>query len=103
MKRITAIIPTFNEQHNIVDAIKNGEIQLTTEYKNKLRDQKRKQIVNLISRNAVDPSNNLPHPPQRIENALNEAKVKIDEFHTAEEPLGTVKGKKITPQKYYHP
>jgi ribosome maturation protein SDO1 len=67
--------------------IKQGEIQLTTEYKHKLREEKRKQIISLISRNAIDPKTNLPHPPQRIENALEEAKVKIDEFKSAEEQV----------------
>ncbi len=67
--------------------LKEGEIQLTTEYKNKLREQKRKQIINLIARNSVDPKTNLPHPPQRIENAMDEAKVNINEFKSAEEQV----------------
>src|SRR3989338_8095878 len=60
--------------------ILEGEIQLTSEYKKKLRDEKRKQIVNNIHRNAVDPNTGFPHPPQRIENALDEIKANIDEF-----------------------
>lgn len=60
--------------------IKKGEIQLTTEHKAKLRDEKKKQIINFIHRNAVDPVNGVPHPPQRIELAMEEAKIKIDEF-----------------------
>lgn len=67
--------------------LKEGEVQLTTEYKNKLREEKKKSIIALISRNAVDPKTNLPHPPQRIENALNEAKVNIDEFKSAEDQV----------------
>ena len=67
--------------------LKEGEIQLPTEYKNKLREQKRKQIINLIARNSVDPKTNLPHPPQRIENAMDEAKVNINEFKSAEEQV----------------
>ena len=60
--------------------IQKGEIPLTTEYKNKLRETKKKQIINLIHRNAVDPKTHLPHPPARIEAALEEAKVRVDEF-----------------------
>jgi len=67
--------------------LKQGDIQLTAEYKNKLREQKRKQIITLISRNSIDPKTNLPHPPQRIENALKEVKVHIDEFKNAEEQI----------------
>tara|TARA_Y100000310_G_C20661878_1_gene805250 strand:+ start:1401 stop:2096 length:696 start_codon:yes stop_codon:yes gene_type:complete len=67
--------------------LKKGEVQLTTEYKNRLREQKRKQIITLIARNSVDPKTNLPHPPQRIENALNEAKININEFKSADEQV----------------
>ena len=41
-------------------------------------EEKKRQIINLISRNSVDPKTNIPHPPQRIENAMNEAKVQVD-------------------------
>ena len=67
--------------------LKKGEVQLTTEYKNRLREQKRKQIITLIARNSVDPKTNLPHPPQRIENALDEAKININEFKSADEQV----------------
>ncbi len=60
--------------------IQKGELPLTTEYKQKIREKKLKQIVNLIHRNAVDPQTHLPHPPQRIENALQEAKFHVDEI-----------------------
>ncbi|HZX44831.1 MAG TPA: ribosome assembly factor SBDS [Candidatus Nanoarchaeia archaeon] len=60
--------------------IQKGDIPLTQEYKQGLRDQKKKQIIYMIHRNAVDPKTHLPHPPQRIEAALEEAKFHIDEF-----------------------
>ena len=62
------------------EIIQKGEIPITTEYKNKLRETKKKQVINLIHRNAVDPKTHLPHPPARIEAAMEEAKVHIDEF-----------------------
>ena len=73
--------------------IKEGEIQLTTGYKGKLREQKRKQIINLIARDSVDPKTNLPHPPQRIENALDEIRVSINEFKSAEEQVQEIVNK----------
>ena len=60
--------------------IHKGEIQLTQEYREKLREEKRKQIISIIHRNGVDPKTHLPHPPQRIENAFEEARVHVDEF-----------------------
>jgi len=76
--------------------IQKGELPLTTEYKQQLREQKLKQIVNLIHRNAVDPQTHLPHPPQRIENALNEAKFHVNEFEDVQRQMQEVL-KKIRP------
>ncbi|HID73596.1 MAG TPA: ribosome assembly factor SBDS, partial [Thermoplasmata archaeon] len=46
-----------------------GEIHLTTEQRREMLEQKRKQIVTYIARNAINPRTMAPHPPQRIENA----------------------------------
>jgi len=82
--------------------IKQGEIQLTSEYRSQEREKKKNKIIELINRNAIDPSNNLPHPPQRIELALQEAKVKIDEHKSAEEQIEDIlsKLKPIIPIKF---
>jgi len=71
----------------IKEILKEGVIQLTKEYKDKLREEKRKNIINLIHRYSINPTNNLPHPPQRIEAAIEESKVKIDEFKKADEQV----------------
>ena len=67
--------------------IKKGEIQLTAEYRDSLRETKRKQVINIIHRNGVDPRTHAPHPIARIESALEEAKFHFDEFISAEEQL----------------
>ncbi|MEM1689091.1 MAG: ribosome assembly factor SBDS [Candidatus Hadarchaeales archaeon] len=67
--------------------VKNGEIQLTTEQRRKMREEKVKQIVTILSRRAINPQTGTPHPPARIEAALKEAKVQIDEFKSAEEQI----------------
>jgi ribosome maturation protein SDO1 len=72
------------------EIIKKGEIQLTSEYRTKLREQKRKKIINMIHSNGVDPKTNYPHPPNRIEAALDEAKVKIDEYLPAEKQIDNI-------------
>lgn len=59
--------------------IQKGEIPLTADYKQGLKDQKKKQIINIIHRNAVDPKTHTPHPSTRIEAALEEAKFHVDE------------------------
>jgi ribosome maturation protein SDO1 len=67
--------------------LKNGEIQLTTEQKNRMQDEKKKQLVNLIARNAVDPRTHAPHPAVRIEKALDEARIHVDPFKSAQEQM----------------
>ena len=59
--------------------LKKGDIQVTAEHKHKEADEKRKQILAYIHRNGVDPRTHVPHPPQRIELAFEEAKIHIDE------------------------
>ena len=67
--------------------IQKGEIQLTQEYRENIREEKRKQIITIIHINGVDPKTHLPHPPLRIENAFIEAKVHIDEFRPVQEQV----------------
>lgn len=70
-----------------IKIIKDGEIQLTTEQKKKMQEEKTKQIINLIARNAVDPRTHAPHPPQRIEKALEEARIHVDPFKSAQDQV----------------
>jgi ribosome maturation protein SDO1 len=70
----------------IADTIlKKGTLQLTTDQRRKMVDDKRKQIIDFISRQAVDPKTNLPHPPMRIENALEQLRYPIDPYKPVEE------------------
>ncbi|HLC73987.1 MAG TPA: ribosome assembly factor SBDS [Candidatus Nanoarchaeia archaeon] len=79
-----------------------GEILLSTEYRNKLNGEKKKQIINLIHRNAIDPKTNRPHPPQRIEAAIEEAKVNINFNKPAEQQIQEIVKKisVVLPIKY---
>ncbi|MFH1432436.1 MAG: ribosome assembly factor SBDS [archaeon] len=67
--------------------IRHGEIQLTTEQRKDALEKKRNKIIAYISKHAVDPRTKLPHPPQRIENAFAEAKIRIDPFARAEDQI----------------
>lgn len=70
--------------------LKKGEIQLTTEQKKRMLDEKKKKVVNIIARNAINPQTNVPHPPARIEEAMEEAKVHIKLSMSAEEQVDNV-------------
>ncbi len=76
--------------------IQRGEIQLTSEYRDRLREEKRKAIIAIIHRLAVDPRTGFPHPPNRIEAAIEEAKVRIDEHQKAEDQIHDIV-KKLLP------
>ncbi len=70
--------------------LKKGEIQLTAEHKRKLIEEKRKRIIDLIKRNTINPQTETPHPPERINDAMNEAKVRVDEFLPAEQQMENI-------------
>ena len=65
--------------------LKTGTLQLTTEQRRKMVEDKRRQIIDFISRQSVDPKTNLPHPPLRIENAMEQIHYPIDPFKPVEE------------------
>jgi len=58
--------------------IKKGEISLTAEQRKKFLENKRRQVVEVIARNAINPQTKTPHPPARIDQAMTEARVHID-------------------------
>ncbi len=65
--------------------LKKGTLQLTTEQRRQLIEEKRKQIIAFIARQCVDPRTNLPHPPTRVEQAMEQIHYSIDPFKEAEE------------------
>jgi len=70
--------------------ILRGEIQITTEQRRKMRDERLKQVVTLISKRFINPQTNLPHPPARIESAMEKARVHVEVFKSAEEQLPAI-------------
>jgi ribosome maturation protein SDO1 len=78
---------TNNFETILKKVMKGGEIQLTTEQKKKMQEEKTKQIVNMIAKNAVDPRTHAPHPPNRIEKALEEARIHVDPFKPAQDQI----------------
>ena len=67
--------------------IKKGNIQITANQRRKMQEEKTKQVINKISQEAINPQTKLPHPPKRIEKAMEEAKVHIDPMKTVEEQI----------------
>jgi len=93
---LKSIFKTADPLEAAKQIIQKGEIQLTTEYRQKLREQKRRQILEIIHKNGVDPRTHAPHPIMRLENAFEEAKVHVDEFHSVHEQVQDIL-KKLKP------
>ncbi|MBI2545207.1 MAG: ribosome assembly factor SBDS [Candidatus Aenigmarchaeota archaeon] len=72
------------------EILKKGEIQITTEQRREMVEQKRAQIASLISRRGINPQTNTPHPEQRILNAMQQGGINIDPFMDTEAQLDRV-------------
>ncbi|MCX8174960.1 MAG: ribosome assembly factor SBDS [Candidatus Micrarchaeota archaeon] len=70
--------------------LKNGEIQLTTEQKRKMLEEKKRQIIAMLLREAIDPRTGAPHTQLRLEQALEQSRVHIDAFADAASQLDKV-------------
>ena len=73
-----------------IKIIQKGEVQLTTEQRRKMQEEKKRKIIAEIARNAINPQTRTPHPPARIEAAMEEAHVHIDPFKPAEQQVQRV-------------
>ncbi|MCT9096913.1 ribosome assembly factor SBDS [Haloarchaeobius sp. HME9146] len=79
------VFETTDPMAIIPEVIKRGEIQITAEQRREMQEQKRKQLVQKIARNAVNPQmDNAPHPPDRIESALEQAGFQVDPMEPVE-------------------
>ncbi|MDE1728019.1 MAG: ribosome assembly factor SBDS [Thaumarchaeota archaeon] len=67
--------------------LQKGDLNLTTDQRRKMVSEKRKQIVDFISKTYVDPRSHLPHPPLRIEQSMDDARVSIDPFKNTDEQI----------------
>jgi ribosome maturation protein SDO1 len=81
---------TTNSNEIIKQILLKGELNLTTDQRRKMVEEKRKQIIQYINKNFVDPKTKLPHPIQRIENGLEDIRVIIDPFKKAEDQIKLV-------------
>lgn len=70
--------------------VKKGDLNMTTDQRRKMVGEKRKQIIEFIAKTYVDPRSHLPHPPLRVEQALEQARISIDPFKNTEEQVKDV-------------
>jgi ribosome maturation protein SDO1 len=70
--------------------VKKGEIQLTTDFRRKKVEERRLQIADIISRNAINPQTRTPHPQQRILAAMDQTRFHADPFKPADQQVEDV-------------
>jgi len=79
------VFGTTDPMEIIPEVIERGEIQITAEQRREMQERKHKQLVDLITRNAINPQqDDNPHPPERIERALEEAGFTVDPMEPVE-------------------
>jgi len=82
---LETVFGTTDPLEIIPEVVQRGEIQITAEQRREMQEQKRKNLINRIARNAVNPQmDNAPHPPERIERALEEAGFRVDPMEPVE-------------------
>ena len=70
--------------------LQKGDLNLTTEQRRKMIEDKKKQIVAFIAKTFVDPKTHLPHPPLRIEQAMKDGRISIDPQKNVEEQVKNI-------------
>ncbi len=84
------------------EIILEGRVELTTEQKRKKIEQLRKEAIVYISKNSINPLTKTPHPPQRIELAMDQARVTLDPTKPMKKQLESIieKLKPILPMSF---
>ncbi len=95
-EKINKFFGTNNFEEIMKKIILSGEIQLTTEQRRHMTEERRKQIASAISKRGVNPQTGAPHPIERVLNAMEQAKINIDVNRSADEQLEDIV-KKIQP------
>jgi ribosome maturation protein SDO1 len=89
-KDIVEAFGTIDTQEIAKTILKRGTLQLTTEQRKRMIENKRRQIIAFISRQGVNPRTKLPHPPIRIEQALKQVRFSVDPVEDIEEQANKV-------------
>ena len=112
-EKLQEIFGTTDPQKIAEVILKKGTLQLTTEQRKQMVEDKRRQIISFISRECIDPKTNLPHPPLRIEQAMKQIHYSVDPSKGVEEqakdiikllrPIIPLKMEKITVEVHVPP
>jgi ribosome maturation protein SDO1 len=90
-----------NNLNEIVPKIvKKGEIEVTQEFRDEALENKKKQIIDFLSKNAVDARTGRPFTPDILESSIKESGVRIDNQPIEKQMNSIIEGlNKIIPIK----
>jgi ribosome maturation protein SDO1 len=87
---LEAVFETTDEFEIARAILSDGSLQLTTEQRRQFVEKRLRQVIDIITRNCINPKTGLPHPPARIEAAMEEAKITVDSRRSAEEQVNDI-------------
>ncbi|MBT4136121.1 ribosome assembly factor SBDS [archaeon] len=89
------------ELNEVVERIvKKGDIEVTQEFRDEAIESKRKQIIEFLTKNAVDTRTGRPYTPDILESSIKEAGVRIDKSPVDKQIKNVIEGLiKIIPIK----
>jgi ribosome maturation protein SDO1 len=67
-----------------------GDLNMNTDQRRKMIEEKKRQIVEYINKNFVDPKTHMPHPISRISAVLDDARVAIDPFKRIDDQIKNI-------------
>jgi ribosome maturation protein SDO1 len=76
-KDLSEAFGTSDVSEIIKKIIKEGEVLVTQEHRDKEKEDKIKQIIDFLARTTINPQTGNPHTPERIKKAIEEAHVNI--------------------------
>ncbi|MDH3191630.1 MAG: ribosome assembly factor SBDS [Nitrosopumilus sp.] len=86
-EKLLKAFKTEDETEIAQKILEKGDLNLTTEQRRKMTEEKKKQIVEFIVKTYVDPRTHLPHPPLRVEQAMKDARVSVDPQKSVDEQI----------------
>ncbi len=75
---LNEIFKNKNKEEIIKEILLKGECQIPTSYLNKLREEKKKQVINYIAENAINPQTKSKYTFSMIESEVNKLKFNFD-------------------------
>ncbi len=84
---LTKAFGTGNAKDVCLKIVKEGEVQLTTEQRRKMQEERERAVAAIISRQGVNPQTGAPHPVDRVLRAMEQAKARVSIERGAEEQV----------------